>query len=82
MINGIKPDIKPKTLLNSTTPFGEAMDNFLAKLTENGKEYIKRYSLVDDVVYKTDGGRKYIKVKYFETRINKEIKYKYRKSNL
>ena len=70
MINGIKPDIKPKTLLNSTTPFGEAMDNFLAKLTENGKEYIKKYRLIDDVVFKTDGGRKYIKVKYFTDRID------------
>ena len=70
MINGIKPNIKPKTLLNSTTPFGEAMDKFLNKLTENGKEYIKRYKLIDDVVFKTDGGRKFIKVKYFETKIN------------
>ena len=72
MINGIKPNIKPKTLLNSKTPFGEAMDNFLAKLTENGKEYIKRYSLIDDVVFKTDGGTKYIKIKYFETKVNND----------
>ena len=72
MINGIKPNIKPKTLLNSTTPFGGAMNNFLAKLTENGKEYIKRYKLIDDVVFNTDGGRKFIKVKYFETRVNND----------
>ena len=72
MINGIKPNITKKTLLDSKTPFGEAMDNFLAKLTENGKEYIKRYSLVDDVVFKTDGGTKYIKVKYFETKVHNE----------
>ena len=70
MINGIKPEITKKTLLDSTTPFGEAMDKFLAKLTENGREYIKRYNLIDDVVYKIDGGRKFLKVKYFETRIS------------
>ena len=72
MINGIKPDVSKKTLLNSKTEFGEAMDNFLSKLTENGKEYIKRYKLIDDVVFKTDGGRKYIQVKHYETRINNE----------
>ena len=70
MINGIKPEITKKTLLDSKTPFGEAMDKFLAKLTENGREYIKRYKLIDDVVYKIDGGRKFLKVKYFETRIS------------
>ena len=72
MINGIKPEITKKTLLDSTTPFGEAMDKFLAKLTENGREYIKRYKLIDDVVFKTDGGTKYIKVTHFETRINND----------
>ena len=69
MINGIKPNITKKTLLDSKTPFGEAMDKFLNKLTENGKEYIKRYRLIDDVVFKTDGGRKFIKIKYYEDRI-------------
>jgi hypothetical protein len=72
MINGIKPNITKKTLLDSKTPFGEAMDKFLAKLTENGREYIKRYNLIDDVVYKIDGGRKFLKVKYFETRVNND----------
>ena len=70
MINGIKPEITKKTLLDSKAPFGEAMDKFLNKLTENGKEYIKRYKLIDDVVFKIDGGRKFLKVKYFETKIN------------
>ena len=70
MINGIKPNITKKTLLDSKTPFGEAMDKFLAKLTENGKEYIKRYKLIDDVVFKIDGGTKFLKVKYFETNIS------------
>ena len=72
MINGIKPNITKKTLLDSKTPFGEAMDNFLGKLTENGKDYIKRYKLIDDVVFKTDGGTKYIKVKHFETKVHNE----------
>ena len=70
MINGIKPSITTKTKVGSTNTYDEAMDNFLAKLTENGKEYIKRYRLIDDVVFKTDGGRKYIKVKYFTTNID------------
>ena len=70
MINGIKPTITKKTLLDSKTPFGEAMDKFLNKLTENGKEYIKRYKLIDDVVFKIDGGTKFLKVKHFETRIS------------
>ena len=72
MINGIKPNITKKTLLDSKTPFGEAMDKFLAKLTENGREYIKRYNLIDDVVFKIDGGTKFLKVKYFETRVNND----------
>ena len=70
MINGIKPTITKKTLLDSKTPFGEAMDKFLNKLTENGKEYIKRYKLIDDVVFKIDGGTKFLKVKYFETKVS------------
>ena len=72
MINGIKPTITTKTQVGSTNTYDEAMDNFLAKLTENGKEYIKRYRLTDDVVFKTDGGRKYIKVKYYETKVHND----------
>ena len=72
MINGIKPSITTKTRVGSINTFDEAMDNFLSKLTENGKEYIKRYKLIDDVVFKTDGGRKYIKVKHFETKVHNE----------
>ena len=72
MINGIKPIVTTKTQVGSTNTYDEAMDNFLGKLTENGREYIKKYRLVDDVVFKTDGGRKYIKVKSFESKINTE----------
>ena len=70
MINGIKPTITTKTRVGSTSTFDEAMENFLSTLTKNGKEYIERYKFIDDVVYKTDGGRKFIKVKYYETRIS------------
>ena len=45
------------------------MDKFLNKLTENGREYITRYKHMSDVVFKIDGGRKFLKVKYFETKI-------------
>ena len=46
MINGIKPNIKPKTLLNVKTPFGEAMNNFCDKLTE--------HDLIEDIKYTLD----------------------------
>ena len=72
MINGIKPIVTKKTQVGSTNTYDEAMENFLTKLTENGKEYIGRYKLIDDVVFKTDGGRKYIKVKYYETKVHNE----------
>ena len=70
MINGIKPIIKPKTLLNSKTPFGEAMNNFCSKLTENSKHEVARFKFMDKVTFKPDGGRKYIKVKYYTDRID------------
>ena len=72
MINGIKPNITTKTQVGSNDTYDEAMDKFLAKLTENGREYIKKYRLIEDVVFKTDGGRKYIKVKYYETKVHNE----------
>ena len=72
MINGIKPTITTKTQVGSTNTYDEAMENFLSTLTKHGKEHIKKYKFIDDIVYKTDGGRKYIKVKSFEDRINTE----------
>ena len=69
MINGIKPIIKPKTLLNVKTPFGEAMNNFCGKLTENSIPEVARFKFIDKVTFKPDGGRKYIKVKYYTDRI-------------
>ena len=70
MINGIKPNITKKTLLDTKTPFGEAMKNFLTKLTDNAKPHVERFNFITDIVFKTDGGRKFIKVKYFETKID------------
>ena len=60
MINNMKPDsiIKAK--------FDNAMYNFCKKLTYNSHEYYKKTKMSYRPVYKTDGGRKYIKVKYFE----------------
>ena len=73
MINGIKPTLTKTTELKiKPISFDDAMENFLAKLTENGKEKIKSYLLISDVVFKTDGGRKYIKVKYFTKKIHNE----------
>ena len=70
MINGIKPSITKKTLLDVKTPFGESMNKFLNKLTDNAKPHVERFKHMDSIVFKTDGGRKFIKVKYFETKIN------------
>ena len=72
MINGIKPSITTKTRVGSTNTYDEAMENFLSKLTEDAKSYVARFKHMDSVVFKTDGGRKYIKVKSFEDRVNTE----------
>ena len=79
MINGIKPDISKKTLLNSKTEFGEAMDKFLNKLTENAIPYVERFNHMKNVTFKVDGGRKFLKIKYYSDKINTDyenlIKY-------
>ena len=70
MINGIKPSITKKTQVGSTHTYDEAMENFLSKLTEDAQSYVARFKHMDSVVFKTDGGRKYIKVKYFTDRVD------------
>tara|TARA_Y100001973_G_scaffold92583_1_gene142525 strand:- start:223 stop:642 length:420 start_codon:yes stop_codon:yes gene_type:complete len=70
MINGIKPTITTKTKVGSTDSFDEAMVNFLIKLEENCEEYVAKFKHMDSVTFSVSGGRKYLKVKYFETRIN------------
>ena len=72
MINGIKPTITTKTQVGSTSTFDEAMNNFCSKLTENTKPEVARFNHMDKVTYKPDGGRKFIKVKYYTDRINTE----------
>ena len=70
MINGIKPTITTKTKVGSTSTFDEAMDKFCNKLEENCKPYVDRFNHMDKVTFKVDGGRKYIKVKYYTDRID------------
>tara|TARA_B100000287_G_scaffold389724_1_gene400019 strand:+ start:510 stop:932 length:423 start_codon:yes stop_codon:yes gene_type:complete len=53
--------------MKTKTEFNTAMYNFCKKLTYNSHEYYKKAQMSYRPVYKTDGGRKYIKVKYFET---------------
>ena len=73
MINGIKPTLTTTTKLGiKPTSFDEAMENFCEKLTENTKPEVARFNHMDKVTYKPDGGRKFIKVKYFTDRINTE----------
>ena len=70
MINGIKPTLKTTTKLRiKPTSFDEAMNVFCEKLTENSQEYIERFDHMDSVQFKANGGRKYIKVKYYLDRI-------------
>ena len=70
MINGIKPTVTTKTKVGSTDSFDEAMVNFLIKLEENCEEYVSRFKHMDSVTFALGGGVKYLKVKYFETRIS------------
>ena len=71
MINGIKPKMTTTTKLRiKPTSFDEAMNQFCEKLTENCQDYIERFNHMDSVEFKPCGGRKYIKVKYFQTNID------------
>ena len=70
MINGIKPTLTTTTKLGiKPTSFSDAMDKFCSKLTENSKPEVERFNHMDKVTYKPDGGRKFIKVKYYTDRI-------------
>ena len=71
MINGIKPTLTTTTKLGiKPTSFDEAMESFCSKLTENTKPEVARFNHMDKVTYKPDGGRKFIKVKYYTDRID------------
>ena len=71
MINGIKPKLQTTTKLRiKPTSFDEAMNVFCEKLEQDAQEYIKRFDFMDSVTFKACGGRKYIKVKSFQTNIN------------
>ena len=48
--------------------FDKAMFDFCKKLTIDGLKSFERFDHIKGVVFKSDGGRKYIKVKYWETR--------------
>ena len=71
MINGIKPKITTPTKLGiKLTSFDEAMDVFCQKLEQDATSYIERFDHMESVTFRACGGRKYIKVKYFQTNIN------------
>ena len=74
MINGIKPIITTTTKLNIkphkwAKSFDEAMDVFCQKLEKDATEYINGFNHIDSVMFRQDGGVKYIKVKYFQTNV-------------
>ena len=71
MINGIKPKMTTTTKLRiKPTSFDEAMEKFCNKLTENSIPEVERFNFMKSVTYKACGGRKYIKVKYFQTNVD------------
>ena len=71
MINGIKPTLKTTTKLRiKPTSFDEAMVVFCEKLKQDATKYIERFDHMDSVEFKPCGGRKYIKVKSFQTNID------------
>ena len=71
MINGIKPTLTTTTKLGiKPTSFDEAMVGFLLKLEENVKPHVDKINFMDSVTFGVDGGKKYIKVKSFESKIN------------
>ena len=70
MINGIKPKLKTTTKLGiKPTSFDEAMTKFCVKLKENCENYVAGFKHMKSVKFEASGGRKYIKVKYFTTRV-------------
>jgi len=73
MINGIKPKLSTTTKLNiKPTSFDDAMVVFCQKLEENVKPYIATMGHMKKVVFGVDGGKKYIKVKYWSTTTSKD----------
>ena len=71
MINGIKPQMSKTTELRiKPTSFDEAMDVFCTKLEENVKPYVDSFNHMDSVMFRPDGGMKYIKVKSFQVNVD------------
>ena len=64
MINNIQPNSIVKE------DFNNAIYNFCKKLTYNAHTYYTETKMSHRPVFKTSGGRKYIKVKYFENRVD------------
>ena len=70
MINGIKPKLTKTTELKlKPISFDEAMVVFCNKLKENCETTINGLKHYKSVKFEPSGGRKYIKVKYFTTRV-------------
>ena len=61
MINNIQPKVIDKT------KFNDAMYKFCKKLTYDSHTYYKTHDMDYRPVYKSAGGRKFIRVKSFET---------------
>ena len=61
MINNIQPTVIDKT------KFNDAMYKFCKKLTFNSHKYYIEHQMDYRPVYKSSGGRKFVRVKSFET---------------
>ena len=47
--------------------FDNAIDNLCDALTKDAEKYYKKYTYIKSIVFKQCGGKKYIKIKSFET---------------
>ena len=86
MINGIKPTLQTTTKLGiKPTSFESAMEEFFRKLTENVKPEVDKFNHMHSVTFGVGGGRKYIRVEYFQTNLNTDYETgevtKYQDSN-
>ena len=67
------------------TSFESAMEEFCRKLTENVKPEVDKFNHMHSVTFGVGGGRKYIRVEYFQTNLNTDYETgevtKYQDSN-
>ena len=59
-------------MIKTKTEFNKAIFDLCKKLTEDALVYYEKFDHIRGCVFKTDGGRKYIKVKYWTTNLERD----------